>query len=179
MPFLGQNPMMTSGGVNEYECFSGFNRQHKGLLKISQYIYMLVCIFNGVISLFLDAAMLTSEVFGISDVPNSVCLQDRVVYTCTVPDVLVWTVGGVQLGAYITGQASGVVGTTQNDPRLSGVEANLTDVSGTTLTSTLTISSAGMIMNGSLIRCDGLLGESNSTMLHHRGDTSTWVLYTG
>ena len=139
---------------------------------------MLVYIFNGVISSFLDAAMLTSEVFGISDDPNNVCLQDRLVYTCTVPDVLTWTVGGVELLSFIDGQASGVVGTTRGDPQLPGVEANLTEVDGSTLISTLTISSAGMVENGSEIRCDGLSGNSNSTMLRHRGETrSTWVLY--
>ena len=141
---------------------------------------MLVCIFNGVICSFPDAAILTSEVFGISDIPNDVCLQDRLVYTCIVPDVLAWTVGTVQLGSFINGQASGVVGTTLDDPtRLFGVVANLTEVDGSTLTSTLTISLAGMIMNGSEIRCDGLRGDNNSTILRHKGDTSTWVLYTG
>ena len=110
--------------------------------------------------------------FGISDDPNDVCLQDRLVYTCTVPDVLTWTVGGVQLAAYIAGQASGVVGTPQDDPsRLPGIVANLTDVVGAMLTSTLTISSAGSVMNESEIRCDGLLGDSNSTVLRHKGDT--------
>ena len=119
---------------------------------------------------FLDAAMLTSEVFGISDNPNSVCLQDRLVYTCTVPSVLSWTVGGVQIGLYVSGQASAVVGATRTNGDLPGVLANLTDVNGTTLTSTLTISSAGSVANGSVILCEGLLGDSDSTMLHHRGE---------
>ena len=143
-------------------------------------MYMYICWFTFLmISSFLDAAILTSGVFGVSDDPNDVCLQDRLVYTCTVPTVLVWSVGGIQLAAYITGQASGNVGTTRDDPRLPGVEANLTGVDGSMLISTLTISSAGSVTNGSLIRCDGLSGDSNSTILHHRGDTSTWVLYPG
>ena len=113
---------------------------------------------------------MTSEVFGISDDPNDVCLQDRLVYTCTVPDVLAWTVGGVQLGAYIAGQANGVVGTPQDDPRVPGVVANLTDVDGTTLTSTLTISSAGSVANESMIICNGLGQDRNTTVLRHRGE---------
>ena len=110
--------------------------------------------------------------FGISDDPNNVCLQDRVVYTCTAPTVLAWTVGGVGLPSYIAGQPSGVVGTTRDDPsQLPGVVANLTDVVGAMLTSTLTISSAGSVMNESEIRCDSLSGDSNSTVLRHKGDT--------
>ena len=88
------------------------------------------------------------------------------------PDVLSWTVGSVTLSVYITGQPSGVVGTTRDDPtRLPGIVANLTDVVGAMLTSTLTISSAGSVMNESEIRCDGLSGDSNSTVLRHKGDT--------
>ena len=125
---------------------------------------------KGLICSFVDAAILTSEVFGISDDPNDVCLQDRVVYTCTVPDVLSWTVQGVQLGAYIRGQAN--IGDTRGPPsELPGVEANLTEVDGTTLTSTLTISSAGMVVNGSMIVCQGFLQEDvNRTVLRHRGE---------
>ena len=119
---------------------------------------------------FLDAAILTSEVFGISDDPNSVCLQDRLVYTCTGPIVLSWTVGGIQIGSYVSGQASAVVGATRTNGALPGVEANLTDVNGTTLTSTLTIPSAGSVTNGSVILCEGLSGDSDSTVLRHRGE---------
>ena len=119
---------------------------------------------------FLDAVVLTSEVFGISDDPNNVCLQDRLVYTCTVPSVLTWTVGGIQIGAYITGQASAVVGATRMNGALPGVVANLTDVDGTMLTSTLTVSSAGSVANGSTILCQGLSGDRNSTVVRHRGE---------
>ena len=112
---------------------------------------------------------MTSEVFGISDDPNDVCLQDRLVYTCTVPDVLAWTVGGVQLGAYASGPDA-VVGTPQDDLRLPGVVANLTEVDGTTLTSTLTISSAGSVANESMIICAGVGQDRNTTVLRHRGE---------
>ena len=119
---------------------------------------------------FLDAAVLTSEVFGISDDPNDVCLQDRVVYTCTVPSVLTWTVGTTQIGFYLNGQASAVVGATRMNGDLPGVVANLTDVDGTTLTSTLTISSAGSVANESVILCTGVDPDNNSTVLRHRGE---------
>ena len=85
--------------------------------------------------------------FGISDDPNDVRLQDRLVYTCTVPNVLTWTVGTTQIGAYLNGQASTVMGATRMNGDLPGVEANLTEVNGTTLTSTLTIRSAGSVTN--------------------------------
>ena len=108
--------------------------------------------------------------FGISDDPNDVCLQDRVVYTCTVPSVLIWTVGGVQLGAYASGPDA-VVGTPRDDPtRLPGVVANLTDVDGTMLTSTLTISSAGSVANESMIICADVGQDRNTTVLRHRGE---------
>ena len=135
---------------------------------------------NGVISSFLDAAILTSEVFGISADPNNVCLQDRLVYTCTVPIVLTWTVRGIQIGSYVS---STVVGAMLTNGALPGVVANLTDpteVNGTILTSTLTIPSAGSVPNGSVIRCDGLSGNSNSTVLRHRGKIPgccTWARY--
>ena len=115
----------------------------------------------------LDAAILTSEVFGISDDPNDVCLQDRLVYTCTVPNGLRWSVGGIQIGAYFVNDA---VGTPLMNGALPGVEGNLTDVNGTTLTSTLTISSARDVMNGSMIVCQGSVGDTNRTMLRHRGE---------
>ena len=91
--------------------------------------------------------------FGISDDPNNVCLQDRLVYTCTVPSVLTWTVGVIQIGSYIAGQASAVVGAPRINGALPGVVANLTNVDGTMLTSTLTVSSAGSVANGSTILC--------------------------
>ena len=119
------------------------------------------------ISSFLDAAILTSEVFGISDDPNDVCLQDRLVYTCTVPFVFTWTVGTTQIGSYTSGQATTFVGATRMN---GGVVANLTEVNGTTLTSTLTISSAGSVANGSVILCEGFSGDSDSTVLRHRGE---------
>ena len=119
---------------------------------------------------FLDAVALTSEVFGISDDPNNVCLQDRLVYTCTVPNVLTWTVGGIQIGSYIAGQASAVVGATRMNGDLPGIVANLTNVDGTMLTSTLTVSSAGSVANGSTILCQGLSGDRNSTVVRHRGE---------
>ena len=108
--------------------------------------------------------------FGISDDPNNVCLQDRVVYTCTVPNVLSWTVGEIQVGSYLSGPNL-LVGTTRMNGDLPGIVANLTDVVGAMLTSTLTISSAESVMNESEIRCDGLSGDSNSTVLRHKGDT--------
>ena len=108
--------------------------------------------------------------FGISDDPNNVCLQDRVVYTCTVPNVLSWTVGEIQVGSYLNGPNL-LVGTTRMNGDLPGIVANLTDVVGAMLTSTLTISSAESVMNESEIRCDGLSGDSNSTVLRHKGDT--------
>ena len=119
---------------------------------------------------FLDAVVLTSEVFGISDDPNNVCLQDRLVYTCTVPNVLTWTVGTTHIGSYIAGQASAVVGATRMNGDLPGVVANLTNVDGTMLTSTLTVSSAGSVANGSTILCQGLSGDRNSTVVRHRGE---------
>ena len=64
--------------------------------------------------------------FGISDDPNDVCLQDRLLYTCTVPSVLTWTVGTTQIGSYIAGQASAIVGATRINGDLPGVVANLT-----------------------------------------------------
>ena len=104
--------------------------------------------------------------FGISDDPNNVCLQDRLVYTCTVPSVLTWTVGGIQIGSYIAGA---VVGAPRINRALPGVVANLTNVDGTMLTSTLTVSSAGSVANGSMILCQGLSGDRNSTVVRHRG----------
>ena len=121
---------------------------------------------NGVFFI-LDAAILTSEVFGISDDPNDVCLQDRLVYTCTVPVVLIWSIDGTQIGTYVSGDD---VGTPRSNLAFPGVEANLTDVNGTFFTSTLTISSAGDVMNGSIILCRGSVGDTNSTMLRHRGE---------
>ena len=116
---------------------------------------------------FLDAAILTSEVFGISDDPNDVCLQDRLVYTCTVPSVLIWSVGTVQIGTFTR---TSDVGDTHNDPRFPGVVANLTDNDGTMVTSTLTIPSAGSVTNGSMIICQDGVGDTNSTVLRHRGE---------
>ena len=127
------------------------------------------------ISSFLGAAILTSEVFGISDDPNNVCSQDRLVYTCTVPNVLVWFVGGVQIGVYLGGED---VGTPLDDPRVPGVVANLTDVNDTVFTSTLTIPSAGDVMNGSIILCRGSVVDSNSTMLRHRGEIPGCCMWT-
>ena len=116
---------------------------------------------------FVLDTVLTSEVFGISENPNDVCLQDRLVYTCTVSNFLRWSVGGVLIGAYLD---SDDVGTTHDNPaRFPGVEANLT-ANGTVLTSTLTISSPGDIMNGSIILCEGSGGDSNSMMLRYRGE---------
>ena len=115
--------------------------------------------------------------FGISDDPNDVCLQDRLVYTCTVPTLLTWTVGGIQIGSYASGQATSFEGATRTNGDLPGVVANLTEVNGTTLTSTLTISSAGSVANGSVILCEGLMGDRDSTMLRHRGERSGyWML---
>ena len=108
--------------------------------------------------------------FGISDDPNDVCLQDRVVYTCTVPIVFTWTVGGIQIGSYASGQATTFEGATRMNGALPGVVANLTDVNGTALTSTLTIPSAGSVPNGSVILCEGLSGDRDSTVLRHRGE---------
>ena len=108
--------------------------------------------------------------FGISHEPNNVCLQDRLVYTCTAANILSWTVGGIQIGSYITGQASAVVGAPRINGALPGVVANLTNVDGTILTSTLTVSSAGSVANGSTILCQGLSGDRNSTVVRHRGE---------
>ena len=47
--------------------------------------------------------------------------------------------------------------------------ANLTEVNDTTLTSTLTIPSAGSVANESVILCQGLSGDSDSTVVRHRG----------
>ena len=105
--------------------------------------------------------------FGISGDPTNVCLQDRLVYTCTGPIVLHWTVGTTQIGAYVSGSVVGVIRT---NSALPGVVANLTEVNSTALTSTLTIPSAGSVPNGSVIRCEGLSGNSNSTVLRHRGN---------
>ena len=110
--------------------------------------------------------------FGISDDPNNVCLQDRVVYTCIVPNVLTWTVGGVQIGSYVSGQSNTFEGATRMNGALPEVVANLTDVNGTTFTSTLTIPSAGSVTNGSMILCEGLAGDRDSTVLRHRGKMS-------
>ena len=112
---------------------------------------------------------MTSEVFGISDDPNSVCLQDRLVYTCTTPDVLRWTVGAFQLPPFVLALSGTNVGNTQTSPQLRGVVANLTNIDGTSLTSTLMIPSAGMVMNESVITCEGSSGNMNSTVLLHRG----------
>ena len=86
------------------------------------------------------------------------------------PNALSWTVGTTQIGSYIAGQASAVVGATRTNGALPGVVANLTEVNDTTLTSTLTIPSAGSVANGSVIRCEGLSGDSISTVLRHRGE---------
>ena len=111
--------------------------------------------------------------FGISDDPNDVCLQDRLVYTCIVPNVLTWTVGTTQLQGYVSGQSNTFEGATRMDAAdLPGVVANLTDVNGTTFTSTLTISSAGSVANESMIICEGLAGDRDSTELRHRGEIS-------
>ena len=110
--------------------------------------------------------------FGISDDPNDVCLRDRLVYTCIVPNVLTWSVGTTQIGSYLSGQSTTIVGATRMNGDLPGVVANLTEVNGTTLTSTLTISSAGSVTNGSMISCEGLAGDRDSTVLRHRGELS-------
>ena len=54
--------------------------------------------------------------------------------------------------------------------QLPGVVANLTDVDGSMLTSTLTISSAGSVANESMIICNGLGQDRNTTVLRHRGE---------
>ena len=117
--------------------------------------------------------------FGISNDPNSACLQDRLVYTCTVPSVLSWTVGGIEIGSYGSGRGTTFVGATRDDPRVPGVVANLTDENGITLTSTLTVSSAGMVMNESVILCEGLSGNSNSTTLLYRGEIPGCCVWAG
>ena len=117
---------------------------------------------------FLDAVVLTSEVFGVSDDPNNVCSQDRLVYACT-PNALSWTFETTQIGSYVSGQASTFVGATRKNGDLPGVVANLTEVNDTTLTSTLTILSSGSVANESTILCEGLSGDSDSTVLRHRG----------
>ena len=107
---------------------------------------------------------------GISDDPNDVCLQDRLVYTCTVPTLLTWTVATTEIGSYVSGRASSFVGATRMNGDLPGVVANLTEMNDTVLTSTLTIPSAGSVPNGSIILCEGSPGDSDSRVLRHRGE---------
>ena len=94
-----------------------------------------------------------------------------------VPNVLSWTVGTTQLQGYVSGQSNTFEGATRmNAADLPGVVANLTDVDGTTFTSTLTISSAGSVTNGSMVLCEGLAGDRDSTVVRHRGKIS-WMLW--
>ena len=58
----------------------------------------------------------------------------------------------------------------------AGVVANLTEVNGTTLTSTLTISSAVSVTKWSMISCEGLAADRDSTVLCRRGEIS-WILH--
>ena len=106
--------------------------------------------------------------FGISDDPNNVCLQDRLVYTCIVHYGLSWTVGTTRIGFCQSNRFEGA--TRMNGALPAGVVANLTEVNGTTLTSTLTISSAVSVTNGSMISCEGLAADRDSTVLRHRGE---------
>ena len=108
--------------------------------------------------------------YGISVDPNSPCLEDTVVYTCTTSGVLTWTVGTTFIGAYISGQGTTVVGATRRDASLLGVVANLTNMGETLLTSTLMISPAGSVGHESEIICEGLSGIRNSTILHPVGE---------
>ena len=116
--------------------------------------------------------ILTSEVYGTSADPNSPCLEDRLVYTCTASGVLTWTVGTTIVGAYISGQGTTFVGATRTVASLPGVVANLTDIGETFLTSTLTISSAGTVGHESEITCEGLSGLRNSTILRPIGEVT-------
>ena len=136
-----------------------------------QFFFYTFCYVNTsdvLFSLFADV-FLSSEVHGISVDPNSPCIEDTVVYTCTTSDVLTWTVGTTFIGAYISGQGTTVVGATQTDAALPGVVANLTNVDNILLTSTLMISPAGSIGNASEITCEGSSGIKNSTVLHPKG----------
>ena len=115
---------------------------------------------------------LSSEVYGTSADPNSPCLEDTVVYTCTTSGVLTWTVGTTFIGAYISGQGTTFMGATRTVASLPGVVANLTNMGETFLTSTLTISPAGSVGNVSDIMCEGLSGNRNSTVFRPIGEVA-------
>ena len=113
---------------------------------------------------------LSSEVYGTSTDPSNPCLEDTVVYTCTTSGVLTWTVGTTFIGTYISGQGTTFVGAIWTAASLPGVVANLTNMGETLLTSTLIISSAG-IVGIEEIMCEGLSGINNSAILHPTGET--------
>ena len=115
--------------------------------------------------------------YGTSVDPNSPCLEDRLVYTCTTSDVLTWTVGTTFIGAYISGQGTTFVGATRTVASLPGVVANLTNVGDTLLTSTLMISPAGSIGHELEITCEGSSGIKNSTVIHPKGEVANQKAY--
>ena len=110
--------------------------------------------------------------YGISVDPNSPCLEDTVVYTCTASGVLTWTVGTTFIGAYISSQGTTFVGATRTVASLPGVVANLSNISDTFLNSTLIISSAVTVGHESVIICEGLSGIRNSTILRPIGEVA-------
>ena len=108
--------------------------------------------------------------YGTSTDPNNPCLEDTVVYTCTTSGVLTWTVGTTFIGTYVSGQGNTFLGATRTAASLPGVLANLTNMGETLLTSTLIISSAG-IVGIEEIMCEGLSGINNSAILRPTGET--------
>ena len=108
--------------------------------------------------------------YGTSVDPNSPCLEDRLLYSCTTSGVLTWTVGTTFIGAYISGQGTTFVSATRTVASLPGVVTNLTNMSETFLTSTLMIPSAGIVGHESEITCESLSGIRSTAILHPIGE---------
>lgn len=92
------------------------------------------------------------------------------VYTCSTSDgVLSWNVGGTVLGSYVANLDD--PGETWTNADLPGIEAVLTTENGMTLTSTLTIPSAGSVVaNESNITCSDFGGSVNTSVLRIVGE---------
>ena len=94
-----------------------------------------------------------------------VCPGDSVTLNCSVTSstcgVLSWSIDSVAVGTFL--DVTGQLGTKASNPDISGVLANITDISSeaNNISSTLAISSAGFdVANDSQIVCtDGIVNE--------------------
>ena len=89
---------------------------------------------------------------------ETVCPGDTVIFNCSVTlstcGVLSWSVNNIAVGSFL--DVTGQVGTRASNPDFPGVVATITDidVDANNITSSLTISSAGIIVaHGSPVLC--------------------------